>query len=177
MKTFIIAAMTADGFIAKDDKHASFGWNSMEDKKRFIELTKRAGVVVMGSKTYATLPGMLKERTNIVYSKSKTFEGAETTQKTPAELLKELENRGFKEVAICGGSHIYTMFIKSGLVDRMYLTVEPLLFGTGVSLFNESINQHLTLVSAVQSDNGSLLLEYTLNNPAPISPSNTTSHI
>jgi dihydrofolate reductase len=170
MKAFIIAAVTADGFIAKDDKHASFGWNSKEDKKRFIELTKRAGVVVMGSKTYATLPGMLKERTNIVYSKSKTFEGAETTQKNPIELLQELEARGFKEVAICGGSQIYSMFLKAGVVDRIFLTVEPLIFGKGISLFNENFNQQLTFVSAVQGESGSLLIEYKVNTPAPHTP-------
>src|SRR4051812_30315640 len=104
---FIIAALSADGCIAKDDKHSSFNWNSKEDKKRFIELTKKAGVIVMGSNTYATLPGMLKERINIVYSRTKKFEGAEVTTKEPAKLLKDLEARGFKEVAICGGSHIY----------------------------------------------------------------------
>ena len=158
--------MTADGFIAKDEKHSAF-WTSKEDKKRFVELTQRAGVVIMGSTTYATLPRPLKERVNIVYSRSKNFEGAETTQKHPIELLKELENRGFKEVAICGGSQIYTMFIKAGVVDRLFLTIEPLVFGKGITLFNESFNQQLTLVSASQGENGSLLLEYKVSNPAP----------
>lgn len=159
MQVFIIAAITADGFIAKDEKHSAF-WTSKDDKRRFVELTKRAGVVVMGSNTYTTLPRPLKERINIVYSKSKTFEGAETTQKSPVELLQELEGRGFKEVAICGGSQIYTMFLKAGVVNRIFLTIEPLLFGKGISILNESINQPLTLVSANQGENGSLLLEY-----------------
>jgi dihydrofolate reductase len=162
MHVFIIAAVTADGFIAKDEKHSAF-WTSKDDKKRFVELTKRAGVVIMGSNTYSTLPRPLKERVNIVYSKSKTFEGAETTQKNPVDLLQELEGRGFKEVAICGGSQIYTMFMKAGVVNRIFLTVEPLVFGKGISLFNEPINHPLTLVSAGQGENGSLLLEYTVN--------------
>src|SRR3990167_7337399 len=106
IKAFLIAAVTADGFIARDEKHSAF-WTSKEDKKRFVELTKRAGVVVMGSTTYATLPRALKERTNIVYSRSKSFEGAETTQKSPVDLLSDLESRGFKEAAICGGASIY----------------------------------------------------------------------
>lgn len=160
---FIIAALSADGFIAKDDKHSPFNWTSKEDKKRFIELTKKAGVVVMGSNTFATLPNALRERVNIVYSRSKKFEGAETTSKEPAELVKELEARGFKEVAICGGSHIYTMFMKAGVVDRLFLTVEPILFGKGIGLFNDDLLYHLNLVSASQGENGSLLLEYTVN--------------
>ncbi len=163
MQTFIIAAMTADGFIAKDGTHSSFGWNSKEDKKRFVELTKRAGVVIMGSHTHATLPGLLKDRVNVVYSRSKKIEGAEVTQKNPAELLQELESRGFKKVAICGGSQIYDMFMRAGVVDRVFLTIEPLFFGTGISLFTRELNQSLSLVSAVQGESGSLLVEYKLN--------------
>jgi dihydrofolate reductase len=160
---FLIAAVTADGFIARDQKHTSFGWNSKEDKKRFVDLTKRAGVVVMGSTTYATLPRPLKERINIVYSTSKTFEGAETTQKTPTELLAELESRGFKEVAICGGSKIYTMFMQARVVDRVFLTIEPLMFGTGITLFNKDLQCKLNLVSTSQAESGALLLEYTVD--------------
>jgi len=160
MKCFIIAALSADGFIAKDEKHSPFNWTSKEDKKRFIELTKKAGVIVMGSSTYATLPGMLKERLNIVYSRTKKFEGVETTSKEPAELLKELEGRGFQEVAICGGAHIYSLFMKAKVVDRLFLTIEPILFGKGIALFNEDLLFHLDLVAASQGEKGSLLLEY-----------------
>lgn len=118
MKTFIIAAVSADGYIAKDEKHPAF-WTSKADKARFVHLTKEAGVVIMGSNTYATLPRPLKERVNIVYSRTKKFEGAEMTQKEPWVLLKELELRGFKSVAICGGSYIYNMFMKAGVVDAI----------------------------------------------------------
>lgn len=159
IRAYIIAAVTADGFIARDEKHSAF-WTSKEDKKRFVELTKRAGVVVMGSTTYATLPRPLKERVNIVYTRDKKFEGAETTQKTPVDLLAELESRGFKEVAICGGSKIYTMFMKANVVDRLFLTIEPLVFGKGISLFTEDLTHKLTLVSTAQSETGTLLLEY-----------------
>ena len=160
IKAFIIAAVTADGFIAKDDKHSPFGWTSKEDKKRFVELTKKAGVVVMGSSTYATLPSSLKERVNIVYSRSKTFTDAEVTQDVPAELLRKLEDRGFKEVAICGGAAIYSMFMKANVVDKVYLTIEPIFFGKGIPLFTEELAAQLTLIKADQSDSGSLLLEY-----------------
>lgn len=163
MKTFIIAALSADGLIAKDEKHSAF-WTSKADKARFVKLTREAGVVVMGSTTYATLPRPLKDRVNIVYSRSKTFEGAETTQLAPRELLKELEDRGFKSVAICGGSHIYSMFMKAGVVDTLYLTIEPVVFGKGIGLFNEDMNYQLTLKNVQQSESsGSLLLEYSVN--------------
>ncbi|MCL5782229.1 MAG: dihydrofolate reductase, partial [Patescibacteria group bacterium] len=60
MKCFIIAALSADGYIARDEHHPAF-WTSKEDKKRFVELTKRAGVVIMGSTTYTTIARPLKD--------------------------------------------------------------------------------------------------------------------
>ena len=163
MKTFIIAAMTADGYIAKDSIHSPFNWTSKADKKRFIEITKKAGVIVVGSNTYKTFPGALKERLNIVYSRSQSFDDAETTQASPIELIKQLEARGFKEVAICGGEAIYTMFMKAKVVDKIFLTVEPIIFGKGVRLFNDDMLYHLKLVSSAESSSGALLLEYDVN--------------
>lgn len=164
IKAFIIAAVTADGFIAKDTQHSPFNWTSRADKKRFIELTKRAGVVVMGSATYKTIGQPLKERVNIVYSKSQKFEGVEITQDKPLDLLKKLEERGFKEVAICGGSQIYTMFMKAGVVDTVYLTLEPIMFGKGITLFNDDLKYRLKLKSAQTSEStGALLLEYSVD--------------
>ena len=165
MKCFIIAAISADGYIAKNAKHAAF-WTSKEDKKRFVELTKRAGIVVMGHNTFATLPSMLRERTNIVYSfgikpeEEEKFKGVEITKEKPSDLLQTLESRGFKEVAICGGSEIYTMFMKAGVVDTLYLTIEPVIFGSGVRLFNGDMLYQLHLKNSGQAENGSLLLEY-----------------
>lgn len=161
IKVFIIAAVSTDGFIAKDNQHSPMYWTSKVDKKRFVELTKRAGVIVMGSSTYKTIGKPLQERINIVYSKQQTFDGVEITQDDPKELLSKLEARGFKEVAICGGSHIYTMFMKSGLVDTIYLTIEPVFFGKGMTIFNEELHYSLKLVSSAASEStGSLLLEY-----------------
>lgn len=161
MKVFIIVAETADGFIARDDSQISTAWTSKEDKQRFVELTKRAGVVVMGKSTFKTLPHPLKDRLNIVYTKTETFEGAESTSLEPGELVKNLEERGFKEVAICGGSQIYTMFLNAGIVDTIYLTIEPVVFGSGVSIFGESTPDiRLELVNESKTETGTMMLEY-----------------
>ena len=164
MICFISAALTTDGFIGKDSAHAA-SWTSKEDKKRFIEITKREGVVVMGLNTYRTLGKPLKDRLNVVYSPEKltgadAIAGVETTTKAPADLLADLADRGYKEVAICGGSQIYTMFMESGVVDKLYLTIEPLIFGAGMKLFNKGLDNKLTLVSSEKTTSGALLLEY-----------------
>ena len=159
-KVFIIAVQTADGFVAKDKSHSPFLWSSKEDKKRFIDITKRAGVVVMGAETFKTFPKPLADRVNIVYSRSQNFEGVEMTQDDPVTLIKNLGDRGFKEVAICGGSSIYSLFMKAGVVDTLYLTIEPIVFGKGISLFNDDVDYKLELISEEKTANGTLLLEY-----------------
>jgi len=164
MNCFIIAAMSTDGYIAKDPSVPSTTWTGKEDKKRFVELSKRARVVIMGQNTWKTLGGRpLKDRLNIVYSPERLAdmpEQVEITSKTPAELLKELEGRGFTEAAICGGSQIYTMFMKSGLVNKLYLTIEPIVFGNGVRLFKEEMDFKLKLVNSASTESGALLLDY-----------------
>lgn len=162
MNCFIISCLTADGYIGKNSTHAAM-WTSKEDKKRFIELTKKAGVIVMGQNTWTTLGGKsLKDRLNIVYSPTSLppIEGMEVTTKSPEDLLKELDSRGFTEVAICGGSQIYTMFMKAGLVDTLYLTIEPIVFGDGMRLFKEDMDYKLHLEECVKTEAGTLLLTY-----------------
>jgi dihydrofolate reductase len=166
ISTFIIAAVTADGLIAENENHAAM-WTSKEDKKRFVELTKRAGVVVMGSRTFRTLPRPLKERLNVVYTRGHAFDGQENvlvTQDEPRILLEKLEARGLKEVAICGGSQVYTAFMKARAVGKIFLTIEPIVFGKGMTLFNEAFpHTHLELISKEATETGTLLLEYKVN--------------
>jgi len=165
IKTFIIVAQTADGFIAKNSGHEAT-WTSREDKKRFVEITKRAGVMVMGLNTFKTLPSPLPGRLHIVYSPDEKASKdnipgvVEYTKDTPVDLIKKLEERGFNEVAICGGTTIYTMFMKSGLVETIYLTIEPKLFGKGMGIFNEDLDINLRLLSEETTESGTILLEY-----------------
>lgn len=160
MNVFIIAAVSADGFIAREANQPA-NWTSKEDKKVFVALTKRAGVMIMGRTTYETIGKALPGRRNIVYS-SKPIDNPdiEVTDEEPAELLKRLEAEGHSEVAICGGQSVYDMFLKDGLVHEIFLTLEPKLFGTGMSLFSSSVDTDLNLKNVAKLNNATLLLEY-----------------
>ncbi|MEK7076873.1 MAG: dihydrofolate reductase family protein, partial [Patescibacteria group bacterium] len=59
----------------------------------------------------------------------------EFTSKPPRELLRELEGRGYGTIAIVGGASVNSAFLNEGLIDEMYLTVEPKIFGEGMSVF------------------------------------------
>ncbi len=168
MTVFIIAAMTVDGFIGRQADTRSFDWTSSEDKKFYVDSIKRAGVVIMGMKTFQTFTRYPRGLRYIIYtSKPEDFVNpaptvieATATKKSPREIIQELEVSGQQEVAICGGASIYTMFLQAGVVDRLYLTVEPIVFGQGVSLLNQEVDVQLQLISEQKLSAETLLLEY-----------------
>jgi len=160
MKTFIIAAISADGFIARTTDELA-DWTSKEDKKIFVELTKRAGTMVMGNTTFKTIGRALPGRHTIVYSRQDlAYDDVEVTSESPADLVARLDTAGQAELAICGGSAIYTLFLQAGVVDELYLTVEPCLLGAGVPLFDTSLNVQLKLLETRQLNENVLLLHY-----------------
>lgn len=162
MNVFIIAAITADGFIARSGTHGA-DWTGNEDKKVFVRLTKEAGTIVMGSRTFATIGHALPGRRNIVYTSNPeliTADGVETTSENPSALIERLEVEGIKSVAICGGAQIYDMFLRAGVVTEIYLTVISKLFGQGIPLFSSSIDQNLELMSTDTLDKGAVLLHF-----------------
>lgn len=166
MKCFLIAAQTVDGFIAQDPTQVSTAWTSGSDKKWFSERTKEARVVVMGSTTFKTINRPLPGRLTVIYTRHPeefaNFSADEvmTTDLAPAELLAELEAKGFTEVAICGGSSIYSQFLAAGVIDTLYLTIEPIIFGQGVALFSEKTETKLQLVDITTLSEDTILLQY-----------------
>ncbi len=160
MKVFAIAAQSADGFIAKSRDHFA-DWTSKEDKRLFVELTKKAGVVVMGATTFNTIGKPLPGRRNVVYTReSLGVDGIEETTKSPHELISQLEREGFSEVAITGGQQIYRMFLEAELISEIYFTYEPLLFGDGLSFIGKQANIQLKLLEYKKLNENALMAHY-----------------
>lgn len=179
MHTFIIAAQSLDGFIAQSEEQVSTEWTSAEDKKFFSQKSKEAGVMVMGKTTFNTIKRPLPGRVSIVYSRSGKLETefevrkledspdsleekvVYTTSLSPQELIAVLEKKGFEQVAICGGSSIYSLFLEAGVVDTLFLTIEPVVFGEGVKLFSHLDQfQKLKLIAIRQLSEQTMVGEY-----------------
>lgn len=164
MKTILIAAVTADGYIARDNDQLA-DWTSKEDKKLFVQVTKQAGVMIMGRNTYETIGRALPGRKTIVYT-SRPLDNpeVEVTQQDPAELLRKLAAEGYEQVTVCGGQQIYDLFLSQGIVDEIYLTVEPIIFGKGVSLALSEMDIKLRLLESSNLNDDTLLLRYEVKN-------------
>ena len=178
MKVTLMAAISLDGYIAQQKAQVSTAWTSAEDKAVFKQKSKEAGVVIMGHTTFATVGRPLPGRLNIIYTKQSKAEliakyglseaqaGEEllrVTQLPPAELIKQLIVEGFGQVLVCGGSSIYTQFLQAKVIDRLFITVEPVVFGSGIKLFavDEPFIKKFKLIATKKLNNhGTLFLEY-----------------
>lgn len=157
----LIAAISADGKIAERDYQSSLDWTSKEDTRFFVEKTKEIGTMVMGRKTFETIgKGLPGRRMIVMSSKVGATEGVEWANESVPDLVKRLTAEGVSGIAVCGGSTVYYQFLQSGLVDELYLTVEPVLFGGGVSLASGFGRIDLELVEAKPLGGRSVLLHY-----------------
>ena len=111
----IIAAASANNVIGFDNKLI---WNIPKDLKRFKELTQGHSVI-MGRKTFESLPSPLPNRRNIVVTRNKDYslEGI--------EVFSSIEDaidvcRDDLQPFIIGGGEIYSQTIN--LVDKIELT-------------------------------------------------------
>ncbi|MDJ0915720.1 MAG: dihydrofolate reductase family protein, partial [Desulfobacterales bacterium] len=149
MKVTLIMALTLDGKIGKSPDHFP-DWTGKQDKKLFAELSKRAGVVMMGSKTFDTIGKPLPGRKNVILTRRQNRKSAWDnlvyTSQDPGNILKELENEGYSEAILAGGALINSLFAREHLIDEIIVTISPKIFGTGLSLFAEAINMELELL-------------------------------
>ena len=167
MKVTLLMAVTLDGRIGKTADHF-VNWAGKEDRKLFVEVTKKAGALIMGSKTFDTIGKPLPGRRNIILSRNKdrksVWENLVFTDKTPKAVLENLEKDGFSEVILAGGATINSLFAKENLIDEIIVTISPLIFGYGFSLFSEDISMELELREMKKSGENSIYARYKVKN-------------
>ena len=163
IRTILLMAQTLDGKIARHSDHFP-DWTGKADKRLFVEITKAAGALIMGSKTYDTIGRPLPGRKNIVMTRDprriSNWDNLIFTDLAPQALLNELEAQGYRQVVIAGGARINSIFMRAGLVHEIMVTITPMVFGTGISLFEDGIEADLTLKELRQIDEARVCLHY-----------------
>ena len=71
----------------------------------------------------------------------------------------------YKPVAVLGGGAVYRFALESGLLDEIFITVEPFIFGRGKEMFvggTRTVRMRLLSVRRLNRT-GTLLLHYQIN--------------
>ncbi|MEM4256927.1 MAG: dihydrofolate reductase [Candidatus Diapherotrites archaeon] len=162
---YIVVASTIDGFISFDEDSLP-DWTSKEDKKHLKKMENKADVLLFSRKTYELAKKFVKKKKCIVLtSKVKNFfeENKFLTWLNPKEASLEsyVSSKGYKKICVLGGRGAYDFAIKKNLVKEIYLTIEPIILGKGISMFSTCFKKKFKLVSVKKLNNkGSILLHY-----------------
>lgn len=79
----------------------------------------------------------------------------------PQEICAALEARGIKKAALLGGPSTNLQFLRAGLVDEIFLTVEPVTLGHGIRFLSEPLESRWTLADTkVLNARGAIVLHY-----------------
>ena len=168
MKIILIAAISADGKIAQSANQSSLDWTSKEDTAFFVAKTKEAGVVVMGRRTFETFGKPLKGRRLIVLGAVDpgfSLGGVEFVDTSVQDLVARLNQEGVTQLVVGGGSSVYSQFLQAGLVTDVYLTIEPILFGSGIPLAQGFDRIQMSLIEVTKLNEQTVLLYYQVGSP------------
>lgn len=168
MRIILLAAMTLDGFIGRDSAHYP-DWTEKADMRFFVERTKQAGVVIMGATTFATINRPLPGRKVYVLSRDETkrpdieqHNNVFLWTDTPRALVAHLAKGGQDEAVLAGGTQIYSAFARENLIDEMIVSIAPVLFGSGLRVFEAGIMPTVRLDETVRFGDNSVRLHYTV---------------
>ena len=113
----IVSMIVAKGTNNEIGKNNDLLWYIPSDLK-FFKATTMGKSIIMGRKTFQSLPKALPGRKNIVISSDKNFDAPGATVVTDIEsALKESET---EEVFIIGGASIYKAYFP--MSDKLYIT-------------------------------------------------------
>ena len=110
----LVVARAANGVIGKDGR---LPWHLPDDLRHFKRATMGTAMI-MGRRTFESLPGLLPGRRHIVITRDRGWraEGAEIAH-SPGEALKLA---GLGRVSVIGGAEIFALFLP--VADRIELT-------------------------------------------------------
>ena len=110
----LVVARASNGVIGKD---GGLPWHISADLKRFKALTMGT-VLVMGRKTFDSLPKVLPGRRHVVITRDRAWraDGVEVAYSA----TEALEMAGDEPVSVIGGADIFALFLP--LADRIELT-------------------------------------------------------
>ena len=137
-KIWIYIAASLDGFVANED--GSIDWLPENPKSSYNAFYKSVDTVIMGKTTYEQV------RTFGEYpykdKKSFVFTSASKSKDDNVKFVSNLEKfarDGFpgtgKNIWLVGGSKTIASFLNIGIVDKIIVTVIPVLLGKGIPLF------------------------------------------
>jgi dihydrofolate reductase len=173
-KLILGLAITLDGYI--EGPNGEYDWCFTDQDYGLNEFFERIDAIFIGRKSYEmmqqqsnssnveAIPGM-PALTEYVFSKTLTSvkEGAVLISGDSMAEARRIKNLPGKDIWLFGGASLYDALMKEGLVDELWMSVHPILLGTGKRLFQEqSSRRQLTLLDSKTYETGLVSVRYSI---------------
>jgi dihydrofolate reductase len=179
--------MSVDGYIAGPNGEMDWmmmeGWNSDDKYRKYVyELTQSIDTILLGRKmtsefiSYWSDVMSKPDNRDYMFAKkmieipkivfSKTLDKSEwvNTEISKGDLRTEItriKNQQGRDIIVYGGASFDSSLIKEKLIDELYLFINPVALGKGMSIFKD-LNEvrKFTLIESIVFDCGIVLLHY-----------------
>ena len=170
-KVSLFIAMSLDGYIARSDGGVDWlsGQGDDENNDSYTEFIKNIDTILMGWNTYNQIISELSPKKwvyndfttyvithrDVALSKKIRFKNV-----NPVDLIKRLKEKKGKDIWICGGANIVEQLVNENLIDIYYVTVIPILLGSGIRLFKNGKRENKLKLINTNVYNGMVDLVY-----------------
>lgn len=173
-KLILGLAITLDGYI--EGPNGEYDWCFTDQDYGLKGFFTRVDAIFIGRKSYEmlqqytdsnngeTIPGM-PAMTEYVFSRTLTSvkKGAVLISENSITEARRIKEQPGKDIWLYGGASLTDALLKEGLVDELWLSVHPILLGSGKPLFRENDGRTtISLLECKTYESGLVSLRYSI---------------
>ena len=166
-KLILYIAASIDNYIARPDGDVEW-LNAAElrlpgEDYGYADFYQAVDTTLMGNRTYQVIQGFdvpfpYPDKTNYVFTRSDIRAGNSDVTFVAGDVaafVRTLKEKPGRDIWLIGGGQINTLLLEQGLIDRIILTLIPVLLGEGIPLFHgKHAETSFNAVSGRMYDNG-----------------------
>lgn len=142
----LTVATSADGYISRSTDEPPQAWASLEEQALFFRDVEAADWAIMGRNTHQAADKPHRRR--IIFSTSKqgwqrpTQFWVDPENLTPGDLAAQVGAvHPLTNGLILGGTRVHDWFLAQNAIDKVHLTIEPVVFASGLPIFTNQTSR------------------------------------
>lgn len=171
MQSVGIAVMSLDGCLTKHETEGT-AFASEADGRFFHQVLRTFDCTIMGSTGYraardAIHATLTEQRLRVVLTRTPDRYANDARPGIlefrvggPIEVLRELAAQGYSRCAVVGGARVLGACLRARVLDELWITLEPVVFGNGDRLVEGAVDVPLELLTTELLGPNTLLLRY-----------------
>lgn len=166
-QVILFIATSLDGYIARTD--GSVDWLFHDEDYGYASFYDRIGSTLMGKRTFEDILTFgdfpYPDKENYVFTRhaaGRKHPSVTFVEGNIPAFVRGLKKRVEKDIWLVGGGQINTLLLSTGLVDRMIISMHPVVLGQGIPLFGKGLPAETwwTLEQSTAFPSGLVQLDY-----------------